>query len=608
MRAVITSVSVITKIPMSDDIFLSTAPTGLASSLLTSRPVSDGEPVNAATTNRLPGTNAANTSYLHSLIKQGYNQAGEYLWGMPIADDVIIGDFVYYAAETRRFEKGLAAFVSLAGVTDEADASAVWGVVTNIKYNKADICIDGLCTFKPTSSVYRDQSAPGLRFLSSRNRGEPIPEVQTPFRCLGYLVGVKQNGEVQFFVRPYLVNDPRVHQHRSYELCAAQVSNTDDPNNTPGWLPADHALFGGKAPENAVYGYNPRFLEGCGWPLRFVTHAGLRWQRGFGSGDDPWQAFVPQEFYRIDETTIWWLDMQHAPWDTVTQDTNGITEEVEEHHRFRMWLDVTKTGHGLNETLVSSLRAEPESGLVIQQYPYGGSSFSGDLIIGHNLVFKTDEKPEASSYAVRKLEGHNIFRTPNVAGLRIDSTWFRILKSDQTENGFHFGNITIGDPTGKVGRELSFEAIHLNGVEEAVEREAIGLAFPEDRTSFFLARIAVPLDTVIPNMSLSLFFGILLPGTGTIADNIFRLSYRIVRTNGNNSISNAFPEPSLLPIPCNFGVRNTEFLTGYYTAESEPFSVVPGDMVFVKMERTPPDNFNDRIILLRKSAVIHSGS
>jgi hypothetical protein len=441
--------------------------------------------------------------------------------------------------------------------------------------------------------------------------------VQIPFRCLGYLVGVKQTGEVQFFVRPYLVSDPRVHQHRSYELSAvpAGVWNAENPNyifsadtDISGWLPANHNIFNGKSPENAIYGYNPKFLQSCGWPLRFITHAGLRWQRGVQPEDDPWQAFVPPEFYYIDETTIWWLDTNHQPWDSTTQYTGGVAETTNEQYRFRLWLDVTKVGHGLNETIVSSLRAAPNSGLVIRQYPYGGFAASGDLLIDHNLIFNTHPEQQVSGYAVRNFDGHNVIMTPNVAGIRLDSTWFRILQSDHNKDGYHFGNITIGDPTGKSGRELPFEAIHLNAVEEAVEREAIGLAFPEDRAAFFLARVSVPLDAATPLMSLSLFFGILLTSTGNLSSNIFKLSYRIIRAGGNNSIADAFPEPSLYTISCNFAVQNTEFLNGYYAVESESFPVEPGDIVFIRMERNPPDNFNDRIILLRKSALIHIAS
>jgi len=68
--------------------FLQSVPWGVPSSLLSSRPVADGEPVNAAVTNRLPGTNATNLSYIHSLIQSFNDLSGQYLWRMPMASDV----------------------------------------------------------------------------------------------------------------------------------------------------------------------------------------------------------------------------------------------------------------------------------------------------------------------------------------------------------------------------------------------------------------------------------------------------------------------------------------------------------------------------------------
>ncbi|HBT76851.1 MAG TPA: hypothetical protein DEB39_07965, partial [Planctomycetaceae bacterium] len=88
---------------MNNDIFLPTGPAGLASSLLSSRPVTDGEPVNAAVTNRLPQTNSGNTAYLHELVKRIHTTSGEFLYGVPVAADVVPGDFVYYDGQTRRF-------------------------------------------------------------------------------------------------------------------------------------------------------------------------------------------------------------------------------------------------------------------------------------------------------------------------------------------------------------------------------------------------------------------------------------------------------------------------------------------------------------------------
>jgi len=241
--------------PVNYDFVLDSVPLSIADSLLSGRPVTDGDPVNAAVTNRLPQTNAANTAYIHSLIKQFRDLSGEYLWRMPIANDVRIGDFVYLDIHAREFKRGLAKFTAIGGDLHESDTSIVWGVVTDIADDKADICTNGLCSFTPTSGAYTVDSQPGIRFLSDTVPGGTTEEVKYPTKCVGYLVGVQQSGKVQFFVRPYLSVDTGIHRHRSYALDVAA-----------GWLPASDPVFDGNAPVDAVYGYDPALLAGCGWP------------------------------------------------------------------------------------------------------------------------------------------------------------------------------------------------------------------------------------------------------------------------------------------------------------------------------------------------------
>ncbi len=126
------------------------------------------------------------------------------------------------------------------------------------------------------------------------------------------------------------------------------------------------------------------------------------------------------------------------------------------------------------------------------------------------------------------------------------------------------------------------------------------------RASSFLARIAVPLDSEFDRFDLSLFFGILVTRSGNVAVDLLKLSYRIIEQPGTvNTITQAFPQNTLEQIPCDFSVTNSQYSSGYYTAESGKIRVKPGDLLLLKVERTPPDNFGDRIILLRKSAVLH---
>ena len=596
----------------SPDLFLPSGPTGIASSLLSGRPVSDGEPVNAAVTNRLPRVNSGNMAYLHELLKRLHNRSGEFLYDVPIADDVVPGDFVYLDGAARVFAKGLSKTVLRDGVFIESESAQVWGVVVRVGNKEADLCTSGLCVFRTETAAYADYPDAGARYLSDRIPGEPTPKRHGPEKCLGYLIGVKASGEVQFFVRPHLTVDQRVHRHRSIELANVPAGSCDREvpgmilqvrPDLAGWMPADHAVFAGKVLPGALCGYNPAFLY-KGWPLRYASNAGLRWQRHVTETDDPLLASVPPEFYAIDDTTIWWLSDVYLPWNSRTGYTDGRPLDIPDSaYGTRMWLDYIDLG--LSDSLVASLRTAPGSGLRLEKYPFGGPAIHGDLLLDFELAFRRREVGDVSGYAVKGIDKFDLTCGPVVSGLKIDSSRLQVIHSDHCEKGYHFGRLVLGDPSGKIGRELPFEAVHLQGVEESVEREAIGLAFPTARESSFLARIVVPCDRNFDRFDVTLQFGILVTRSGNIAADALKLSYRVIAAPpGNNTITQAFPQSGLNELACDFSVRNSQYSQGYYTAESARFTVTPGDVLLVKMARTPPDNFNDRIILLRKSAIL----
>jgi len=603
---------------MTNPLFLPSSTQGVAGSLLSNRPVSDGEPVNASVTNRLPVTNSVNTAYLLEILKRGMNNSGEFLWNIPIAPDVVTGDFVYYDGIERRFAKGLARYVIQDGRQQESETAAVWGVVIRVRNQEGDICTSGLCEFQTELAAYLTNPEPGCRFLSDRTPGEPTPVPVRPEKCLGFLVGVQSTGAVQFFVRQSLIGDSGRHRHESIELASVPAGTslrslpktiTSVQQQKPGWVPAAHPMFAGKMPDDAKYGYNPvAFQAGCRWPLRFASNAGLRWQRHIDGTDDPLLASVPPELYRIDDTTIWWLtdETEYLPWDSRLDYTAGEPVSLpSDAYRFRMWLDFVNSGYGLTDGIVSSLRTAERSGLSITNYPLGGPAVTGDLLLDFDLRFRQKETHDLRGRAVREINGTEVSSGPVVSGLKIDSRFLRVIRSDDSEDHVHSGIVVLGDPSGQIGQELPFEAIHLHGVEEAVEREAIGLAFPHTRTSSLLARIVVPLSETFSRFHLSLFFGILVTRSGNIAPDLLKLSYRIIaHPSQTNTITQAFPNLSLEPLACDFQVQNTQYSSGYYTAESSLVTVSPGDLVLVKVERTPPDNFNDRFILLRKSALL----
>jgi hypothetical protein len=295
------------------------------------------------------------------------------------------------------------------------------------------------------------------------------------------------------------------------------------------------------------------------------------------------------------------------------ENQNTFATLITPQYTQRIWLEVINAGHGLTDRVVTSLRAIKDSGLSVRQYPFGGPATAGDLEIGFTPPFTVADATLFSSYAAADLNEWEIQRTAAVSGLRVDSTKLKITHSDQKTDNYHYGRVTLGDPTGAIGRELPFEAIHLNGVEEAVEREAIGLAFPSNHATSLLARVTVPFDDTFTQFGVTLLFGILLPGTGSIRNNAFTLSYRIISNpvtsvgiNAYNAPTQAFPDPQLQSLNCDFTANSPTYATAYYTTESDKLYVSPGDILLLKIERAANDGYANRIILLRKSAILYA--
>jgi hypothetical protein len=598
-----------------DAYFLDSNKFGILDTLLKARGVMDGEQVRAAVANRLPGASAANIEYLHELIKRGFDNSAVYLYDMPVSSETCIGDFVYYDTVDRVFKPGLARFLVRDGRFSAAETSAVWGVITEIRSDKADICTKGLCKFTVSSTEkYSDKILPGIKYLSSSVLGGLSDVSAMPFVCLGFLVAVHANRQVQFYVDGNLSANPSNHEHRSIELVntpagdwstgSAIISETN--TNLPGWLPASHEVFEGKAPPNAVFGYNPRFLPQSSLWLKFAHKTTLSWQRLSDLSDDPLLANIPVEFYRIDDTTIWWMTdiPRYFPWDYNLTYTQGETSASWAGYQPRLWLDIIDTVYGATDTVVSSLRAKVNSGLSVKSHPFGDDAVSGDLILDLFLKWLIVDQQDTDGTAIKKLNDREVTTGPVVSGLRIDSGLVSLQGIKDTD-GYYSGRVTLGDASGMSYVELPFESVHLGNVEEAVEREIIGLAFPDDSVSFLIGRVVIPARGIFSEYMLHFSLGILLPHSGGLSSDALKLSYRkIPQPDVPNQIVGAFGQSELIPVAVDLTVNNTAATGGYFVTESAGILVKAGEVVFVKISREQFGSYHDRIILVKKAGLL----
>jgi len=252
---------------------------------------------------------------------------------------------------------------------------------------------------------------------------------------------------------------------------------------------------------------------------------------------------------------------------------------------------------------VTSLHVQPESGLILTQYPGRVIPANrGDLLLDYQFTIKEVKENESQSWSMNHVKDSVAYLRPAVSSIRSTSAKYRVTGETQLTNGGYAGNIILGDPSDVLGVDLAFEAIHLQGVEETLEREAIGLSFPVGRSSTMISRILMPSNMDIDEFDLQLHFGILASKSGTIPQDILSVSYRIIEPpSQDNQIVPAFSSNTLDSVACNFGVT-VGSLSSYYTVTSDKIlGIKAGSLVFVKMTRAAQDAYPDRIILLKKT-------
>jgi len=101
----------------------------------------------------------------------------------------------------------------------------------------------------------------------------------------------------------------------------------NNPNaNLPGWLPANHPSFAGKAPSGALFGYNlaQHASLSQAWPPVPLQSVALVWDKGRGRRGGSEIALGPDGAAIVDMNGIWWMSNCYGdvPWPRDWQITN----------------------------------------------------------------------------------------------------------------------------------------------------------------------------------------------------------------------------------------------------------------------------------------------
>lgn len=588
------------------------------------RLIRNGEPVTAGVANRGPEQIDRNVRYLWDVLQAANIGSTVYARKVTVEADALKGMPVYYNATAQRFERALARVSSDAttGVVETAASSHVFGLVS-FKHNAtlADVLLFGYAELD-LSAALADAVQSGVYYLSGTTAGRLVrqrPPVSVP---------VCRAAGTRVFVNPALVDFLDRHTHYRFRLsCLPAGVHTPpeagdrhvitDPDDTlPGWLPADHASFDGKAPSGAKFGYNfasHSALDNA-WPPLPVTQSYLEWNKGL-DGDVGFTG-VPADLCIVNADGIWWMSDCYgdvpwpAFWDTTPETGTSLTEVLGECPRdlyMDMVLWFTKVNFATENTVVTSLRSL-DARLIVKCLN-GDDGAAGDLTIDLDLSLLVAADPVRGSMVLKELDGDTFKKgrvqeglyalTDNVTLTSNVPTIKRVVDDPASENVYQ-GLVGISvAPQSTL--ELPVLLTRLDGASEEFYQDVMYLGLPAGEATGFRSKLQVPTTFGLPSPKLKLRLTLLGRSAGSLPD-LTVTARRVPRAT----------TPAALPLTgSEFSVTISTVATvtanQYVEFTSDEFVVAAGDAVFFWVQRSDSDGYAGEVGVIQQMGVLSGG-
>lgn len=590
------------------------------------RLIRDGEPVSAKVTNRAPEQLDRRLRRLRALLSTVAESATVVASNQLIEPAATVGMPVYYNASSQRFERAIGAVEvdTPTGAFIPSPSSQVWGVVRRkLNATTGDITLHGLDEISLAAAL-TDGETPiaGIYYLSNQVPGRLVrqrPPVGISVLNVG---GTTPENKQVVFVNAKLHDLLESHRHYRFDLVAAPAGShtppspgdpheiTDPDPELEGWLPADHAVFDGNAPNGAKFGYNlsASNLKNL-WPPQPISGAHLELSRG-GDGSQL-AGGVPtgsEQLCVLDEHGIWWLSDCNGtvPWDPAHDTDSSVSEYDNETcplslpPQLTLWF--SKPSFATNGAWVSSLQAKEGSGLTITCLDNNSPTAVGDLLIDLDLSLTVDPTPFLGHNVLKGIEDNRFLQGPVVSSIKgVGSNVVVSSNVVADVNGRRYGDIQIAFENDITAGELAVDTVRLSGVEEEFFVDVMALNFPNGRLASFRGRVNIPTGIILPdNAMLRLEFWVLNRSSNDIPAEIFKLTYRrLPRPDAPVSLPIHGSDVILSPLPAeNVSVSEAN---QYVLLASEPFEVVAGDQVlFTMLRQGDTDGFNSQLFLLRQ--------
>ena len=598
--------------------------------------IKEGEPVSPGTPNRPLQQLDQNIQYLWNIIQAAELGSTVYARSQTIDPSVLEGQPVYLNPQTQRFEAAYASTETddVTGYLTVSDQAQVWGIVA-VKHNAslADILLFGYAQVDiskaiATADLNGDGSVPaGTWYLSSSSVGSLTrqqPPVSVPVLKTDTAGGV--------FVNPKFVDFLENHRHYVFNLDMLPAGEVTPPavydphaitnpdSAQPGWLPADDAIFNGESPAGAKFGYNLSQIPELKniFPPVPLQSACIQMQRPSiwdAIGDRKWYGQqLMEDLVIIDRNGIWWMSdcYDEVPWPTDLDTTSSASMSFGDcdpgGKEYAMKLYYTRVNFATDNTIVRSLKSLDDR-LVITCSGGADEASTGDLEIDLDMTLMLGNL-DMSGYIVFKNfdPATGKFQLGPVAeGVYATSANVLLTSPLQSvdDNGktVHHGPVGVGIIS-QASRELSSQLVRLDGATEE-SYPVLYLGLPNDDTTSYVVKFEVPSDAPA-NSKFSFRARLLGRSAGTLPQ-LAVSYYKATRPPDGLNVPQVVAENyTAMVIPTVATLSNSNESV---EATSNPVLVNPGDIIYVKMERTPSapsDNYSGELGIMQQVGVLTS--
>ena len=395
------------------------------------------------------------------------------------------------------------------------------------------------------------------------------------------------------------------------------------PNvNLPGWLPASHSTFNGKAPSGALFGYNlsQHLALSRVWPPLPVQSVAVLWDKGIehlGATEVP---LGRTGLVTCDINGIWWMSNCYGdvPWPanytTVPIEvTNPPVAECPREEGMRVAVVYLRTLLGNDRRVVTKLEPGPDSPITVTNCD-GLPATTGDLELNLNLQVDPTEIQGGQAFKAvlngRKLqkgwlaEGFIAHNQPQVVITSSRTRALTTTEKDLLELPLtdaviaHQGLINFDFDNQFADREISPQIIRLSDTVERLYMDIPYLGFPAGQASLLRIRLNVPSGNLGSNLQMKIrvrYFG-----RGTVAQSMpaLYMTYR------------RLVQPAALGTPLIFSDTSLTFNSvvalpadTVIERDSSNFDIAEGDVVLVTLGRAAGDVYPE-VGVLRVSGII----